>query len=60
VTLSVGLIVVYLCWAVWRWAVLGWQSLWVNLDTSRFDPNAEQLFCGCFWLWAKCEIADVL
>ena len=26
----------------------------------RFDQNADQLCCGCFWLWAKCEAADVL
>ena len=26
---------------------LGWQSLLVILDTSRFDPNADQLCCGC-------------
>ena len=36
-----------------RWAVLGWQSLLVILDTSRFDQNADQLCCGCFWLWSK-------
>ena len=30
------------------------------LDTSRFDQDADQLCCGCFWLWAKCEAAYVL
>jgi len=39
---------------------LGWQSLLVILDTSRFDQKADQLCCGCFWLWAKCQTSDVL
>ena len=38
---------------------MDWQSLLVMLDTI-LDQNADQLWCGCFWLWAKCETADVL
>ena len=31
-----------------------------NNILDRFDHlNADQLCCGCFWLWAKCETADV-
>ena len=30
------------------------------LDTSRFDQDADQLCCGCFWLYDKWETADVL
>ena len=29
-------------------------------ETSRFDQNADQLCCGCFWLWAKCEVSHLL